>query len=532
MPKVPQVFASGEGGGGGGVRADPRMVDYSGIQHAIGTLSQVAQGFVGTPKPGKLEDEGAKIEAELALTELERQFTDADLALKQDPTLTPETYARRTDENLRSARQGISKALQTPQGRVLFERASERFYREQSVKGKRVAADMGLAQVRAGANLLLLADENQAVFGENPAVREEAMVRGLARLQQWTTTGVLSKDEADTRTAGFFARIQEGQLKRGAQDPTTRPEIIENLLNGRYEALGPERQLTLAEGLMRDQAAAQKKQDDDLAVKAEAARKAEVDALDAKADRFELTDAELEQARIDRRVTGEDYRRLAKRRAEGRAAGGRTDDEVYNRLELDLLENPYSRSAKEIRRAQEEGKLAASGPRSAASLLKLIPEDAKDPTGSAAAAKDITQKPLFKQGLHEIRVLRGGKGPLESLTGEAAARLDNAEREYHDIARSGKFSDDQLPEVARKIVDRVRAQSPLEAGTDPERFRQVRYGTYQELLAAQKAGIIPDPEFKRQFKLMMDLGMLKGPGKDTPKMPDKTPAKKTPDARR
>ena len=104
-------------------------------------------------------------------------------------------------------------------------------------------------------------------------------------------------------------------------------------------------------------------------------------------------------------------------------------------------------------------------------------------------------------------------------------------REYHDIARSGKFDETQLPEVARKIVDRVRTQTPLMMG-DPDPLTKLRYQTPKELFDAKTAGIIPDAEFNRQFRLMQQLGILKGPGKDTPKMPAGTPTKKAPDVRR
>jgi hypothetical protein len=418
----------------------------------------------------------------------------------------------------------VGKAIQSAEGRMIFQRASEKFVTKKSIEGKYEGVALADAQVKAGTDILLRADENQAVFGATPELQEQAITRGLARIQNLTSRRILSGTEANARVNTFLTHVREGQLKRAAGNPELRGQVIDDLVNGRETTLSPTRQLELADSMMREQEAIQTKLDAKLAAEAEAARKADVDALDAKADRGQLTDSELQQARTDRRAMGEDFRRLAEKVRKGAAAGGRTNDEVYNRLELDLKENPFSHSAREIRRIQEEGNLAATGPRSASTLIDLIPDPEK--AAGIAAAKDITQKPLFKQGLHEIRVLRGGKGALESLTSEVATRLDNAEREYHDIARSGKFTDDQLPEVARKIVERVRAQTPLQMG-DPEAVQLLRYQTPADLMAAKKAGIIPDAEFNRQFKLMQRLGILQGPKKDVPgaaTLPKKAPS--------
>ena len=75
-----------------------------------------------------------------------------------------------------------------------------------------------------------------------------------------------------------------------------------------------------------------------------------------------------------------------------------------------------------------------------------------------------------------------------------------------------------------------------DAKTPAEAFARVRDGAMvgpADLFAAQRAGIIPDAEFKRQFKLMHSLGMLQGPSKDLklPTLPA-PPTKKTPSAGR
>jgi hypothetical protein len=198
-----------------------------------------------------------------------------------------------------------------------------------------------------------------------------------------------------------------------------------------------------------------------------------------------------------------DYRRLAEKIRNRQQAGGQTDNEVYNRLELDLLQNPRSHSKAEIRRIQITGRLAASGERSAATLLKLIDDAEQKPD------KDITKEPLFQQGLRDIREsLRGGKGPLESLTGLEQGRMENAEREYHDLARSGKFPLADLPEMARKIIDRKRKEAPGQMQGDPTGRYRLRYANPKDLIEAWRLGVIPEAEFNRQVNMMKEMGLI------------------------
>lgn len=480
---------------------------------------------------GKLTEQDMKLDQEAKLSELKDLLAQEDITLRQEG-VEPDTLAATFQQRATQRAQELSgqlryaasvKEFQVDAGKLITVETIKQRYRGLAVKEARIGVTAGVQNQE---------DVNDAIFGDTPEARATALERIKERVGGLIDTQVWSQEKATSETQQMLAQIEMGRARVAAHDPEQRPFVIEQALNGKLRHTSAGAQLDLADSLMRQQEAAQNRRDVKLAKEADEARAAEVDELDGRADRGELTDAELRLKITERVVRGDDARRLSTKVRAAGTFGGRTNDEIYNRLELDLRENPYSRSAKEIRRIQEEGNLAATGPRSAATLLDLVPEDAKDPSGKVASEKDITQRPLFKQGLTELNdSLRGGVGPLESLTREAATRLENAKREYHDIARSGKFDEMQLPEVARKIVDRLRTQTPLMMG-DPDPLTKLRYQTPKELFDAKTAGIIPDAEFNRQFRLMQQLGIMKGPGKDTPKMPAGTPTKKAPDVRR
>jgi hypothetical protein len=508
MPRVPQVFSPGQTGVTPGARLDPgafAQATTGGLQAAAGEFGKATRQYQDIYATLRTENE--KLEAERALGEVQRQFVDADIQLKQDPHVTPEQYPQEVERRLRTIREGVGKSLQYPGSRVMFERGVGRFFDEKVTAAKYEGLERMHAQVKATTSILVREDVREAVFGASPEAQEQAMRRGLDRVATLAGQRILSGGEANAMTAGILADVEEGRLRRDARNPELREGVIDGLLNGTYSQLDPVKQLAIADTLLRDAEAEQTKRDKAAAEAAETQRKVQLDQLYRMADEGTLTNERLTLAEDLRIAIGADARALRAAVRSGSAAGGRTDDEVYNRLELDLLENPRSHSAREVRRIQAEGKLAASGNRSAATLLKLIGDET-----AAASAKDISQKPLFKQGLHELRQsLRGGAGPLESLTREAATRLENAEREYHDLARSGKIGEEALPETARRIVERLRKQAPLDMG-DPEVPTLLRYRTPKDLLDAKAAGIIPDAEFNRQFKLMQSLGLFNKPG--------------------
>jgi hypothetical protein len=537
MPiRIPQIVSQQ------GLAAQPGpMLDPSGATSIVAgparALGQVSESlskiFADYNKvDNTLTKQDMELDEKSKLSELKDLLSQEALALQEAGT-EPDALAPTFQQNGQQRIQELSGQLKYAASRAGFQVKAGELLTLETIRQRGEGRKLKHARIGVLAEIQHQELANQATFGETPEIRDKALTELFNSIGKLTATGTWGQEKSASDTGRFLAQIEMGRARVEALDPVKRPTVIETLLNGGGKHTPAGMQLDVAESLMRQQEAAQNRRDVMLAKDAEAARTAEVDELDGRADRGELGDAELRIKITERVVRGEDARRLSEKVRKAGTFGGRTNDEVYNRLELDLKENPYSRSAGEIRRIQEAGNLAATGPRSAATLLDLIPADAKDtPAGKGAAEKDITQKPLFKQGLHELREsLRGGIGQLESLTREAATRLENAEREYHDMARSGKVDETALPEVARRIVDRLRAQTPLQAG-DPEPAMLLRYASPQALLKAKEQGIIPAAEFNRQFKLMQSLGILKGPGKDTPRMPAQPPAKKTPDARR
>ena len=458
----------------------------------------------------------SKVEASEQFTSLKERLAASEQVTRDrlGKDLHPDEYTTEVTKAITEAMKESEAALRYPESRARFRQQAGLYAAEQRIKARAegVKIKHTILNVREDLELDKLA--NDAVYSATQADKDAARDRGLEIIEGGLAGGRRTEADVRAQSRRFIGNITRGRILSEFNDPSKQEQIIGLLNQGKYPTLDPDDQVKLATHLMtvreakqREAIRLQEKQEKEDAKREEKAREAEVDTLDVLADDGKLSAETLRQAIADRVVMGADARRLSDKIRTGGAAGGRTDDGVYNKLELDLLENPLSHSGREIRRIQASGKLAASGPRSAATLLKLIPDDKE------RAEKDITQKPLFKQGLHELREsLRGGVGPLESLTREQATRLENAEREYHDLARSGKFGEEALPEVARKIVERLRKQTP--ATGDPDTRRLLRYASPQDLLAAKKAGLIPDAEFNRQMELMRQLGILTAP---TPK---------------
>lgn len=259
MPRVPQILSSGEVGGAGLVRASPALADMSGIQQAMGTLGQAAQTFARVDKA--VTDENAKLEAELALGELQRQAADAEIALQQDLSVTPENYAKRNDENLRAIQQGVGKSIQSPQGRQLFERRASQFMTQKSIKGKWDGVELGIAHAKSKTDILLGHDETVATFGETEAIRAEGEDRLVNRIKEAVQKRIYSGTEAASRLTQHRANIDAGQARLQAMDPEQRSKLMMDLLEGRRPYMGGKAQLDMFDKLMKDAETRQTKAD-------------------------------------------------------------------------------------------------------------------------------------------------------------------------------------------------------------------------------------------------------------------------------
>jgi hypothetical protein len=462
----------------------------------------------------------AQIEAEKEkkrqTTEAMDLFTDASratnalhMALMTAPDRDSKTHLGRFDEGFKAIQQATLDKTQDPGVRGATQALLKRLYLEESNKAMRAANEMFLDEEKAATIQTTTTMTQEAAAASTEAGRQFylGLLTGFLESKRgiWTRQEIQKmQTEAKEEVYGNAARREINAAAGGGADPgaVDLEPYLRHLPLSKQTQLS-EYQARKQEATVRERVRLQEKQDREQAQREEEERKAQVDVLDDLADTGALSEDALREARENRVAIGTDYRRLAEKVRNRLQAGGRTDDAVYNRLELDLLENPQSHSAAEIRRIQITGKLAATGPRSAASLIKLI-KDAKDKPD-----KDITKEPLFQQGLHDLREsLRGGKGPLESLTGQEQGRLENAEREYHDIARSGKFPLADLPEMARKIIDRKRKEMPGQMQGDPTGAYRLRYTNPKDLMEAFRLGLIPEAEFNRQVNMMKEMGLI------------------------
>lgn len=378
---------------------------------------------------------------------------------------------------------------------------------EGRIKARTYATELYTGQGRAEMADKLTVARDMITGTADP--RERARLTGLAEGAIRAQVGSLYKpEEAQKAIAAFKRDLQESQaLVYMRTEPKATAEALMTGGAG-YEQLPADTRARLAgqamnidEAQQRDVVRIAEKNEKQLQEQMKQDRVALVDQLELDAEKGQLSMTALEEHIRNRTVMGDDARRLKKMVRDWQAAGGQTDDDTFNRLELDILAQSRAVSRQEIR-SLVPGKLAATGPRSAAALLKILDD--------AEAAKDVTKNELFQQGLKDInQVFRQGKGPLESLTGAENARLTVAMREYHDLARSGKFGMEQMPELARKIVDRLQTERPVQPFGDPAPLLKLRYSTPKDLLKAYQDGLIPPGEFNRQMGLMLQLGIIK-----------------------
>lgn len=527
------------------------------------SLGQVAETVEHIDRVrGALKDQAAGLEAEQALGRYDREAADRLFALRADPTITPEEYPQRVEQELRTARDRVGKTIRMSEAIPRFELGAERKFNTDLTKAKYDALERRLALNKTGMFFLNREDENTMVFG-TPEQRKEAAANIVNRLNDGLNSRSLTPDEYDREMQKTSTNValgdvlhavqtavqqqqradasEQGILSR-QQGEATEDAIIAKLETGGFPVLAPDAQVKLAETLSnrrearkREQVRIQEKNDAKIAKDLEAEREVVTDGFRERAARGDLSHEELNQAVQDRKIKADDAPAIrkaiydfqgdaTKAAAAASAAGGKTDDAVYNRIELDILSRSRAVSRQEIRKLQEQGKLAASGPRSAATLLKMV-EDAAVVDGGGG--KDITKDPMFDQGLDDIKFsLRNGKGVMSDLTDVEMYRMRNAVRQYHDIARSGKVPPSQLPEVARKIVDQAIASTPksLQAMQPATAAQQLLYRNPADLLAAKKAGLIPDAEFNRQYRLMEEAGLINPSAGPTPSTPTPAPA--------
>jgi hypothetical protein len=560
MAAVPQIVPSTEVGGlPGAVRLDPQEFGSLVTQgtrawgEALGTIGKEAERTgeaLARAKTAKnlLEEEDKKLDLDRAGNDFDRQLADAIVTMKQDPSVDPETYDRVIDDRGRQIAAGVAKTLRyaDPVHQTRFQRTAENALTKKVIQGKYDALEQQLARVRSETDLALQRDANQAVFGDTPEAQDAAVARANERITTLVAKKILTGPEGSARSTGFLKDVTTGRLLRDFATAERDPDrgrgdarqqgLIADLYEGKHPTLDPDVQVKLAETLtnrrearLREEVRISDKQERALARAVAEEREVVTDGFYERAARGDLGHEELNRAVRDRTITPDDARQIrdriyrfeadaTKAAAERSAAGGRTDDAVYNRIELDILARSRPVSRQEIRRLQEQGKLAASGPRSAATLLRMV-EDQKEKAGEP---KDITKDPMFDQGLDDIKLaLRGGKGLMSDLTEAETLRMRNGIREFHDLARSGKFRPADLPEVARKIIDRGLSTRDIydKPALPATAAQQLRYRTPADLAAAKRAGLIPDAEFNRQVQLMKDLGIIPSPGPAAPGTP-------------
>jgi hypothetical protein len=252
VPKVPQVFSSGDSGGTpGGARLNPEgfaNLATGGLRAGAHEINKAAQDYQQIYTT--LRTEAEKLEAEQALGEAQRQFADADVALKSDPNMTAEQYPQEVARQIKTIREGVGKSLQYRGARMMFERGVEHFATQQTIKAKYEGVEMLNGQVRATTDLVLRDDVNQAVNGPTKEIQDEALNRAMGRIAGLTNRRIYSGSESATKTATVLSQVEQGRIRRDAANPVLAPAIVANLRKGNvYTALSPEAQHDLANNI-------------------------------------------------------------------------------------------------------------------------------------------------------------------------------------------------------------------------------------------------------------------------------------------
>src|SRR5262245_29154612 len=247
MPQVPQVLATGETGTAPGAQLSPggfAQLATGGLQTAAQALGEASRDYTRIYQTLRAEDE--KLDAERAMGEAQRQVAQATIDIQKDPTITAEQYPQAVDRSLRTIREGVSGTLKYPGSRLLFERAMEHYNTQQSIKAKYDGLERMHSQVKATTDLALREDTNAAVYSATPELREQALARGLGRIEGLRQQRILSGEEASARNMRMLTDVEQGNIRREFKNPAQAPLVIANLREGKYTYLSPEAQHDLA----------------------------------------------------------------------------------------------------------------------------------------------------------------------------------------------------------------------------------------------------------------------------------------------
>ncbi|HUG36472.1 MAG TPA: hypothetical protein VML54_05945 [Candidatus Limnocylindrales bacterium] len=454
------------------------------------------------------EEIAADVREKAAL--VESSYTDDILALRESGE-DPATYAERAGAALKNRiaeAQGSLRYANDPVAVREFQTAVRAFALTATKAAKMDGFSRRNALVEAQDDLELEKLTRVASTGPPKAVAE-ALGKAEAIINRGVASGRYSGEQAGVKSKMVLRGMQLGLVSQDFANPETRQTVVTRLMAGEVPHIGPlDEQQRLARTLQ-DQLDAREREDVRRAEKIERetekrleeTRKIAVDELDSRARAGTLGLDELEDKRRDRVAIGDDYRRLHDLVKRAAAAGGRTDDAAYNAMELRLLSREVSgpRARREILALERIDRLAPSGERSAATLLKMVKDDEAVESANAKSGKDITKDPMFDQGLDDIKqALPASSGPFGNFDDTLLTRRRNAIREYHDKARAKGMTPSGLPEEARKIVDRYLKEQPSQILNMSGLESQLRYRDEAHLNRENDAGRVPKDEYVRQ----------------------------------
>jgi hypothetical protein len=363
----------------------------------------------------------------------------------------------------------------------LFERGSEHFIREQSIKGKYEALERANSAVIAGTDLLIRKDVTLAASADDPAEIEMHTTRALERVEGLRARKQYTGKEASAKNLEIMSQIEEGQARRMLRNPELRPAVIDDLQNGRFYHMTATHQGEIARAEMQKDEAAETKRNADAEKRAKEAKQADLTAwtqdamngrdtpanlitrLDALVQKHNMLDTEYERlhkilTQPDKAEMPSDPATLRRVVADTRSVRPRmSESELIALNTADLLNTKDLATALEHRRS---------------TLESLRREGKEDAIRAYAQAEDETRKWL------------GMVSPFSQLEKKAEQMAPEVWSELRRRAWPGTGKENAT-RVAEELVPRIRSVLGTDAQLAADDLRKLT--TYTSAAALEEA---------------------------------------------
>jgi hypothetical protein len=467
-----------------------------GLSRAFEALGKAAEQ--GALVDRRLAQQDMKLDLQTKLSQVRDQLSQADDELRQQG-VEPDALVPTMQQRGTKIVQDLTRQLKYPGSAAQFQADAGDLLTAAVIGARRQGRGLKHARIGVMAGVQNQEDVNTAVFADDPAVRDAALGRLNQRIGELTATGVWSQEKATSETEGILSQIELGRARRNFQNPDLRAGVVDQLLNGQLRHVKPEAQLTLAHSLQGQSDADYKQQRAALEQWWKDQQEATLLDLTQRANKKDLTIAELDQATRDWQLKGTDYERVIKILAE-KPAEKASDPATLDRVIADTHGRTPRLTERTLLDLHTQGLLNTADWRSA-----LDRRNATIQHNENEAKSDVER--AYAQGKQRIKTALGIPDIIDQA-GDPRMLAWSQALEAYDLRAAGargtehpaKVSDDLIPRYQTMLGDRVNAEvTKIEA--------LLHYKSMTELEAAKSR--IPPGLYESNRRLLLERDRLR-----------------------